>query len=97
MNIMKMVQEAKKMQETMQKKMNEINAKEYVESFKNDLVVVKMLGTLEIKEIIINEQLIDKDDTDTLQDVIAEVINNCIKKIVLEKEEATKGMMPSVF
>lgn len=95
MNIMKMMQEAKKMQQTMQKKMAEIDAKEYIETFKNDLVTVKMLGTLEIKEIIINEQLIDKDDVDTLQDIITEVVNNCIKKVVKEKEEVTKGMVPS--
>lgn len=95
MNIMKMMQEAKKMQQNMQKKMAEIDAKEYVESFKNDLVTVKMLGTLEIKEIKINEQLIDKDDIDTLQDIIAEVINKCIKKAIAEKEEVTKGMVPT--
>lgn len=94
MNIMKMMQEAKKMQQTMQKKMAEIDSKEYVQSFKNDLVIVKMLGTLEIKEIKINEQLIDKDDVDTLQDIISEVINNCIKDILKDKEEVTKGMVP---
>lgn len=94
MNIMKMMQEAKKMQQTIQKKMAEIDSKEYIKSFKNDLVTVKMLGTLEIKEIIINEQLVDKDDIDTLQDIISEVINNCIKEIIKEKEEITKGMVP---
>ncbi len=95
MNLAKMMAQAKKMQSDMTKKMNEHNEKEFEFSFKNDLVKVKMMGTLEIKEIIINEALVDKDDIETLQDVVAEAINSAIKQIMTEKEEITKGIVPS--
>ncbi len=94
MNIAKMMAQAKKMQSDMTKKMNEHNAKEFEFSFHNDLVKIKMMGTLEIKEIIINEALVDKDDIDTLQDVVADSINSAISKILSEKEELTKGLVP---
>ncbi len=94
MNIAQMMQQAKKMQAEMTKKMNEHNAKEFTFSFKNDLVTVKIMGTLEIKEIIIKDELVDKDDIETLQDVVAEAVNNAIKQILAEKEEITKGLVP---
>ncbi len=94
MNIAKMMAQAKKMQSDMTKKMNEHNAKEFTFSFKNDLVTVKMMGSLELKEIIIKEELVDKDDIDTLQDVVTEAINNAIKQILAEKDEITKGLIP---
>lgn len=94
MNLAKMMAQAKKMQADMTKKMNEHNEKLFTFSFKNDLVTVKMMGTLEIKEIIIKEELVDKDDVETLQDVVTEAINNAIKQILAEKEEITKGMIP---
>ncbi len=94
MNLTKMMAQAKKIQSEMTKKMNEHNEKLFEFSFQNDLVKIKMLGTLELKEIIINEALVDKDDVDTLQDVVAEAINSAIRKILAEKEEITKGLVP---
>lgn len=95
MNIAKMLQQAKKMQSEMTKKLAEHDAKEYTFSFQNDLVTIKIFGSLKIKEIIIKEDLVDKDDIDTLQDVITEATNNAIQQVLKDKEEISKGMMPA--
>ncbi len=97
MNLQNLMKQAQKMQSEIEKKTNEFKKKEFEFSIKNDLVIVKILGSLEIKDIKINEDLIDKDDIDTLQDVLIEAINQAILNVSIEKEKLMpnipKGMM----
>ena len=94
MNIVKMMQQAKKMQADMQKKMEEHDKKEFIIEY-NGLVSIKILGSLEVKEInILKDDLIDKDDPETLQDVIMSATNKAISEVLAEKEKITKDLVP---
>ncbi|MGL4647526.1 MAG: YbaB/EbfC family nucleoid-associated protein [Mycoplasmoidaceae bacterium] len=92
MNIQNLMKQAQKMQADIEKKTNEFNKKEFEFKIQNDLIVITILGNLEIKNIKINEDLIDKDDIDTLQDLLIEAINKATSEVQKEKEK----LMPSV-
>lgn len=94
MNIQHLMKQAQKMQAEMQKKTEELNKKEFVINSKNNLIEIKILGNLEIKDIKISKDLVDEDDIDTLQDVIVDSINKAIKEVNSEKEKIMPKDMP---
>lgn len=95
MNLQKMLQEAQKLQ----KKLKEFDNQVFDFNYKN-LVTFKMSGLGVISELVINKDLIDKDDPDTLQDVLVVAINEARQDIELKKEKAQNsltGQMPKGF
>lgn len=94
MNVQNLMKQAQKMQAEMQKKAEELNKKEFIITSKNNLVEIKILGNLEIKDIKISKDLVDEDDIDTLQDVIVDSINKAIKEVNAEKEKMMPQGMP---
>lgn len=95
MNLQKMLQEAQKLQ----KKLKEFDNQVFDFNYKN-LVTFKMSGLGVISELVISKDLIDKDDPDTLQDVLVVAINEARQDIELKKEKAQNaltGQMPKGF
>lgn len=95
MNLQKMLQEAQKLQ----KKLKEFDNQIFDYNYKN-LVNFKMNGLGVISGLTINKDLIDKDDIDTLQDVLVLAINEARKDIETKKEKAQgalAGQMPKGF
>lgn len=95
MNLQKMLQEAQKLQ----KKLKEFDNQVFDYNYKN-LVNFKMSGLGVISDLVISKDLIDKDDPDTLQDVIVLAINEARQDIEAKKEKAQSaltGQMPKGF
>lgn len=92
MNIQKMLQEAAA---KLQKKIGEFESKTFEFNYK-DLVQFQMNGKFEIENLKINPDLIDKDDPDTLQDVIAFAINEARKDLEQQKEEIQNNLAHSM-
>ena len=100
-----MLRQAQKMQEDMQNKQAELEAKEYEVSAGGGVVKVKMNGKREVLSIDIAPEIVDPDDIETLSDIMVAAINEAIKKVNsdsdAEMQKLTGGMggfgMPGLF
>ncbi|MEG1150818.1 MAG: YbaB/EbfC family nucleoid-associated protein [Malacoplasma sp.] len=95
MNIQKMMQEAKKMQNDLEKKIKEFNDNDFEFNYKNT-ILIKIKGSLEIISIDINKTLIDPDDKKMLEEMIVESINSAISDVTEKKNKVTKIAMPNL-
>ncbi|MEF9984910.1 MAG: YbaB/EbfC family nucleoid-associated protein [Malacoplasma sp.] len=95
MNIQKMMQEAKKMQNDLEKKIKEFNDNDFEFNYKNT-ILIKIKGSLEIVSIDINKTLIDPDDKKMLEEMIVESINSAISDVTEKKDKVTKIAMPNL-
>lgn len=101
MNFNQLMRQAQQMQKKANKLKKEFEAKEFQFSSSQNLIDLKMNGKLEIVDLKIKEELLDKDSLDMLQDLLTVTINDSIKKIEKEKEDtlnaATNGVDVSMF
>ena len=84
-----MVRQAQKMQENIQAVQEQLEQTEFKETAGGGMVELTMMGNRVLKEIKINPEIVDKDDIETLQDIIVAGVNAVIAKI---DEESTKEM-----
>ena len=101
-NMQPMIRQAQKMQEDMEAKQAELDAKEYDVNAGGGVVTVKINGKKEILSIDIKPEIVDPDDVETLSDILVAAVNEAIKRVEstnsAEMEKITKGMnMPGLF
>lgn len=89
MDFKKMLEQANQMKNSLEKSMKEYESKVFSFDYQG-LVVVEIYGSLKIKEIkIIDKSIIDKEDPETMQDIIAQCVNNAVTAIVKGRTEIT--------
>ncbi|MDE5949911.1 MAG: YbaB/EbfC family nucleoid-associated protein [Malacoplasma sp.] len=93
MNMQKMLQQAKAMQNKLEKKIKEFEAEEFEFVYQKS-ITIQIKGNLEIIKMDINKELIDPEDKTMLEEMIAEALNEAISAVTEEKEKITKGSMP---
>ena len=81
MNINKLMKEAKKMQADMEKSQEELHTKEFEATAGGGAVSVKVTGAKEIKEIKIQQDVVDPDDVEMLEDLIITCVNEALRKV----------------
>ena len=90
-NMQAMLRQAQKMQEDMQLKQEELEAREYQVAAGGGVVNVKINGKKEILEVKLAEEIVDPDDIETLEDLIVAGVNEAIKKVeAISAEEMQK-------
>ncbi|MBR5448741.1 MAG: YbaB/EbfC family nucleoid-associated protein [Clostridia bacterium] len=82
-----MLKQAQKMQEDMQIKQAELEAKEYDVSAGGGVIDVKINGKREILSVKLAEEIVDPDDIETLEDLIIAAINEAIKTVDADAAE----------
>ena len=98
-----MLRQAQKMQEDMQNKQAELEAKEYDVSAGGGVIKIKINGKREILSIDLAPEIVDPDDIDTLNDIIVAGVNEAIKKVNADADEEMMkvtgplGGMPGMF
>ncbi|MBR6778684.1 MAG: YbaB/EbfC family nucleoid-associated protein [Clostridia bacterium] len=90
MNMNALMQQARKMQEQMQKAQEELDNAEVVGKAGGEMVVVTMNGKKEIKSIKLDKTAVDPDDVEMLEDLLIVAINDASAKA----EELAKEKMP---
>lgn len=101
-----MMKQVQKMQEDMQNKQAELEAKEYDISAGGGAVSIKINGKKEVEEIKIAPEIIDPDDPETLEDILVAAVNEAITTV--ENDAASEmqkitgplgglGGMPGLF
>jgi len=100
-NINQLQKQAKKMQEVIERIQEEIKNKEIEVTAGGGAIKVVINGNKELKSIEISPDVVDKDDIETLQDLILACVNEAIRKIEkISEEEMSKvtGMnLPGLF
>ncbi len=79
-NLNKMLKQAQKMQEDMKKAQEELGGKTVEASSGGGAVKVVATGNKEIKEIIIDPDVVDPDDVEMLQDLVLAAVNSALLK-----------------
>ena len=101
-NMQAMIRQARKMQEDVAAKQEELDAREYEIKAGGGVVTVKINGKKEILSIDIAPELVDPDDIETLSDILVAGVNEAIKRVEdtnsREIEKITGAMaMPGLF
>ncbi|MBR2371055.1 MAG: YbaB/EbfC family nucleoid-associated protein [Clostridia bacterium] len=97
-----MIRQAQQMQEAMEQKQAELDAKEYDVSAGGGVVKIKINGKRQVLSIDLDPAIVDPDDIETLSDILVAGINEAIG--IVEKTNAdelgkiTGGMnVPGLF
>ena len=80
-NMQSMIKQAQKMQEDMEALQADLDAREYEIKAGGGVVTVKINGKLEILSIVLDPEIVDPEDPETLADVITAGVNEAIKKV----------------
>ncbi len=88
MDLQRLMQQAQQMQRKMAKIEEELNATIYEGATGgSEGVSVKVSGKNEIQEIVISDELMDKENKDMLQDMILIACNEALSKASKDREE----------
>ena len=91
-NMNDLLRQAQVMQNKIAKLQQEMAEKEVEASAGGGMVKVKVSGKRELKEIIIDPQVVDPEDIEMLQDLIMAAVNEALRKGE-ETREATMGKL----
>ena len=79
-NMNNLMKQAQRMQKQMEEQAKALEEKEYEASVGGGVVTIKMNGKKEITELHLDEEVVDKDDIETLEDLIVSAVNEVIRK-----------------
>ncbi|KPG69526.1 MULTISPECIES: YbaB/EbfC family nucleoid-associated protein [unclassified Enterococcus] len=95
-NMQGMMKQMQKMQKEMVKEQEALNQKEFLGESTNGYVKATFTGNKKLKDLVINEDIVDAEDVDMLQDMVILAINDGLAKIEKETEQTmgkyTKGI-----
>src|SRR5215510_10936520 len=90
MNIQQMMQQAKQMQERLQKQMADMRVEA---TAGGGMVTVVLSGTKQLHSITIDPEVVSKDDVEMLQDLIVAAINDANRKVDEQLGQSMGGLM----
>lgn len=89
-NMQGMMKQVQKMQKEMAQAQESLNEKEFTGESTNGYVKVTVTGDRKVKAVTINPDVVDPEDVEMLEDLVALAVNDVISKV--EKEiESTMG------
>ena len=93
MNILSMMQQAREMQERLQKQMSELRVEA---TAGGGMVTVVVDGTKQIRSLRIDPDIVIKEDVEMLQDLIAAAINDASRKVDMQLGQSMSGLLGSL-
>ena len=95
-NMQGMMKQVQKMQKEMAEAQELLNKTEFTGKATNELVKAVFTGDRRMKDIQINEEVVDPDDIEMLQDLIISGVNEILKEVddygAAEMEKVTGGV-----
>lgn len=91
MDINALMRQAQSMQKQMQKKQKEVEAKEFVVTSNGGAITITIMGDKTVKNIEIDEDLIEVENKEMLQEMLVIAINEAIVKVENEMSSAMNG------
>jgi nucleoid-associated protein EbfC len=92
-NLLSMMQQAKEMQERLQKQMADLRVEA---TAGGGMVTVLLDGTKQIRSIKIDPEVVSRDDIEMLQDLIAAAINDASRKVDAQLGQSMSGLLGSL-
>jgi len=93
MNILSMMQQAKDMQERLQKQMADLRVEA---TAGGGMVTVIVDGTKQVRSIAIDPTIVSRDDVEMLQDLIAAAVNDAGRKVDQQLGQSMSGLLGSL-
>ena len=93
MNIANVMQQARQMQEQMQKRMAEMRVEA---SAGGGMVTVVVNGAKQLQSLHIDPEVVSKEDVEMLQDLIVAAVNDAHRKADEELSRKMGGMIPGL-
>ena len=90
MNIQAMMQQAKQMQEQLQKQMADLRVEA---TAGGGMVTVVMSGTKQVQSIRLDPDVVSREDVEMLQDLIVAAINDANRKVDEQLGQQMSGLM----
>jgi nucleoid-associated protein EbfC len=90
MDVMKMMKQAQEMQARLQQQMNELTVQA---TAGGGMVTVTMSGNKQLLSIVIDPEVVSKDDVPMLQDLILAAVNDAGRKVEETMKQSLGGMM----
>ena len=90
MNIATVMQQAKQMQERMQKQMAEMRVEA---SAGGGMVTVVVNGTKQLQSLRIDPEVVSRDDVEMLQDLILAAVNDAHRKVDEQLGQSMSGLL----
>ena len=90
MNIQAMMQQAKEMQERLQKQMAELRVEA---TAGGGMVTVVLNGAKQVQSVTIDPEVVSKDDVEMLQDLIVAALNDANRKVDDQLGQSMSGLM----
>jgi DNA-binding YbaB/EbfC family protein len=90
MNILEMMQQARQMQEQLQKRMSDLRVEA---SAGGGMVTVVVNGAKQVQSIRIDPEVVSKDDVEMLQDLIAAAVNDAVRKVDEQLGQSMSGLL----
>ena len=87
MNMQALMQQAQRMQREMEKAQKDLEAKEFEIVSAGGGIKVTITGSKVVKNIEIDEDIIDPEEKEMLQDMIVVAINEAINKVLSEEQK----------
>ncbi len=93
MDMNKILKQAQKMQKEMARQQEELAAKEFSASSGGGMVTVKVNGKNEVLSLIIDPEVVNKEDVAMLQDLVMAAVNEAHRRAQQEMQNAMQGLM----
>lgn len=103
MNMNNLMKQAQKMQQQMESTQQALENKEIEVSAGGGAIKVVMTGKKQIKELALDQDIVDPDDVEMLQDTIISAVNEAIRQVddmtntEMSKLTGGMGMPPGLF
>ncbi len=91
-NMQALMRQAQKMQEDMRRIREEIDVTEYTSSVGGGMVEVTLYGNKTVKGVKIKPEVVDPEDVEMLEDLVASAIGDALSKIA----EDEKNKLPNL-
>jgi len=91
MNIQKMMQQAQQMQERLQKQMAEMKVEA---TAGGGMVTVTVSGNKQLLSVVLDPEVVSKDDLEMLQDLIVAAVNDAHRKVDEGIAAQMQGFLP---
>jgi len=91
-NLQNLMRQAQKMQEDMQRKRAELDAREFSATVGGGMVEIVMTGDKKVQSLKIKPEVVDPEDVEMLEDLIVSAISDVLGQI----DRAEKETMPQM-
>ncbi len=91
-NVNSLMQKAQQAQQDLETASAELDLKEYTASSGGEQVKVTVLGTMEIKNLYINPEIIDPEDSDLLSDMIKGAVNEALRQAKTDRDQTMESI-----